>query len=91
MAKVIEIKTPNCSRCKQFEPEYVKIQEKHPENEYIALVFGQDEEAAKLATTYGIRAAPTFIVESRIAPTNDIEVKVVKPEELSDYLDSLNG
>ena len=50
MAIVIEIKTPNCSRCKMFEPEYQKIQSEHPS-------------AMEYAAEYSIKSAPTFVIE----------------------------
>lgn len=80
MRKVIEIKTPNCSRCKMFEPEYKKIQENHPEYEYEVLVFGESEQASEYVRKYSIRSAPTFIV------INGEEEKVVKQEELAESL-----
>ena len=49
MAKVIEIKTQNCPRCKSFEPEYQRIQQENPAHDYIALVFGKDSAAQELA------------------------------------------
>jgi len=81
----IEVKTPNCSRCKQFEPTYQEIQKKHPEYQYRVLVFGQDPEAQELATKYSIRSAPTFVI------MNGDNVEVVKQEELEDTLVKLNG
>ena len=49
MIKVIEIKTPNCSRCKQFEPEYQRIKSMYPDIEFSELVFGQNPEAMDYA------------------------------------------
>lgn len=84
LKKCIEVKTPNCSRCKQFEPEYQEIQKKHPDFEYSVLTFGVDAEAQELATKYSIRSAPTFVV------MKGDEVKVVKQEELEETLASFN-
>lgn len=71
-----EIKTPNCPRCKTFEPTYQELQKKFPQFTYLVLTFGVDLAAQELATKYEIRSAPTFIVD-----TGD-NVEVVKQEEL---------
>lgn len=84
MAKVIEIKTPNCTRCKQFEPEYKKIQESHPEHTYEELVFGVNPSAMEYATKYGIKSAPTFVIEQEGKDTI-----VVKQEELEKAIQAL--
>ena len=84
MAIVIEIKTPNCSRCKMFEPEYQKIQSEHPEHEYKVLVFGQDPSAMEYAAKYSIKSAPTFVIEQ-----DGKETIVVKQEELKQTIESL--
>lgn len=84
MAKIIEIKTANCPRCKSFEPEYQKIQSNHPEHTYEALVFGVDPMAAEYATKYGIKSAPTFIIEQ-----DGKEVIIVKQETLAETIGSL--
>lgn len=76
----IEVKTPNCPRCKLFEPAYQELQTKFPQYEYKVFVFGQDPEAQELATKYSIRSAPTFIV------TNGENVEIVKQEELEETL-----
>ena len=39
MAKIVEIKTQNCPRCKLFEPQYQQIQANYPENTYEVYVF----------------------------------------------------
>ncbi len=84
MAKVIEIKTPNCSRCKLFEPEYQKIQAEHPENTYEVLVFGVNSEAMEYANKFGIKSAPTFIIEQ-----DGKDPIVIKQEELKQAIESL--
>lgn len=84
MAKVIEIKTPNCSRCKLFEPEYQRIQSEHPENTYEVLVFGVNPEAMDYANKFGIKSAPTFVIEQEGKDTI-----IVKQEELEDTIKSL--
>ena len=84
MAKVIEIKTQNCSRGKSFEPEYQKIQAEYPENTYEVLVFGQDPKAMEYANKFGIKSAPTFIVEQ-----DGKDTIVVKQEELKQTISSL--
>ena len=77
----IEIKTPNCSRCKMFEPIYQEIQKKYPQFTYEVKIFGVDPEAQELATKYAIRSAPTFIV---INGENSV---AVKQEELESTLE----
>ena len=84
MAKVIEIKTPNCPRCKLFEPQYQQIQTENPENTYVVLTFGVDPEAMEYATKYGIKSAPTFVIEQEGKDTI-----IVKQEELAQTLKSL--
>jgi len=84
MAHIIEIKTPNCQRCKQFEPEYQQIQAEFPNNTYDVLIFGQNPEAMEYATKYGIKSAPTFVIEQEGKDTI-----VVKQEILRDTLKSL--
>lgn len=76
----IEIKTPNCPRCKMFEPTYQELQKKYPGYEYKEYVFGVDPEVQDFVTKYSIRSAPTFIV------TNGGDVEVVKQEELEETL-----
>lgn len=78
--KCIEVKTPNCPRCKMFEPAYQELQKKYPQFIYQIYVFGVDQEAQELATKYSIRSAPTFIV------MNGENVEVVKQEELEETL-----
>jgi len=78
--KCIEVKTPNCPRCKMFEPTYQELQKKYPQFTYEVLVFGINPEAQELATKYSIKSAPTFIV------TNGESVEVVKQEELEETL-----
>ena len=84
MAKIIEIKTQNCPRCKSFEPEYQRIQAEHPEHTYVYLVFGIDPEAQVIATKHSIRSAPTFVIEQE--GKDDI---VTKQEELEEIIKSL--
>lgn len=84
MAKVIEIKTPNCSRCKVFEPEYQRIQAENPNNTYEVLVFGINPEAMEYATKYNIKSAPTFIIEQ-----DGKDAIIVKQEELEQIIKSL--
>ena len=84
MAKVIEIKTPNCTRCKLFEPQYQKIQAEHPENTYEVLVFGQNPEAMEYANKFGIKSAPTFVIEQE-----GKDAIIVKQEELEQTLKTL--
>lgn len=84
MAKIIEIKTPNCSRCKLFEPEYQRIQAENPNNEYVVLVFGKDPDAMEYARIYDIKSAPTFVIEQAGKDTI-----VVKQEELEQTIKSL--
>ena len=84
MAKIIEIKTPNCPRCKMFEPEYQQIQADYPNYTYEALVFGIDPEAMEYSTKYGIKSAPTFIIEQE-----GKDAIIVKQEELRQTIESL--
>lgn len=84
MAIVTEIKTPTCPRCKAFEPEYQRIQSEHPEHEYKVLVFGIDPSAMEYANKYGIKSAPTFVIEQ-----DGKEAIVVKQEELEETIKSL--
>lgn len=84
MATVIEIKTPTCPRCKSFEPEYQRIQSEHPENEYKVLVFGVDPEAMEYANKYGIKSAPTFVIEQE-----GKDAIIVKQEELEETIKAL--
>lgn len=84
MAKVIEIKTQNCPRCKMFEPTYKEIQNKYPNNEYVVLIFGVDPEAQVIATKYNIKSAPTFVIEQE-----NKDSIVVKQEELESTLKDL--
>jgi len=84
MARVIEIKTPNCQRCKQFEPEYQKIQTENPNHTYEVLVFGKDKAAMEYATKLGIKSAPTFVIEQE-----GKEPFAVKQEELKSTIESL--
>ena len=84
MARIIEIKTQNCPRCKMFEPQYHEIQSRYPNNDYVVLVFGVDPAAKEYADKYGIKSAPTFIIEQ-----DDKDVIIVKQEELEQTLQSL--
>ena len=78
--KCIEVKTPNCPRCKMFEPTYQELQKKYPQFTYEVKVFGIDLEAQELATKYSIKSAPTFVI------MNGESVEVVKQEELEETL-----
>ena len=84
MARVIEIKTQNCPRCKLFEPQYQEIQSRYPENDYSVLIFGVDPAAKEYADKYGIKSAPTIIVEQ-----DDKDAIIVRQEELEQTLQSL--
>lgn len=81
LKKCIEIKTPNCPRCKLFEPTYQELQKKYPQFDYSVFVFGIDKEAQELATKYSIRSAPTFII------FNGENVDITKQEELESVLE----
>lgn len=78
--KCIEVKTPNCPRCKLFEPAYQELQQKYPQYTYEVKVFGVDPDVQELVTKYSIRSAPTFVV------MNGENVDVVKQEELEETL-----
>lgn len=84
MAKIVEIKTQNCPRCKLFEPQYQQIQANYPENTYEAYVFGVDPIASEYATKYGIKSAPTFVIEQ-----DGKDAIIVKQEELEQTLKTL--
>lgn len=84
MVRIVEIKTPTCPRCKAFEPEYQRIQSEHPEHTYEYLVFGIDPSAMEYANKYGIKSAPTFVIEQE-----GKEAIVVKQEELEAAIKSL--
>ena len=84
MAIITEIKTPNCPRCKTFEPEYQRIQFEHPEHEYKVLVFGVNPEAMEYANKFRIKSAPTFVIEQ-----DGKDTIVVKQEELENIIKSL--
>lgn len=84
MAKIVEIKTQNCPRCKLFEPQYQQIQADYPENTYEVYVFGVDPIASEYATKYGIKSAPTFVIEQ-----DGKDAIIVKQEELEQTLKTL--
>lgn len=84
MAKIVEIKTQNCPRCKLFEPQYQQIQANYPENIYEVYVFGVDPMASEYATKYGIKSAPTFVIEQ-----DGKDAIIVKQEELEQTLKTL--
>ncbi len=84
MAKIVEIKTQNCPRCKLFEPQYQQIQANYPQNTYEVYVFGVDPIASEYATKYGIKSAPTFIIEQ-----DGKDAIIVKQEELEQTLKTL--
>ena len=84
MAKIVEIKTQNCPRCKLFEPQYQQIQANYPENTYEVYVFGIDPIASEYATKYGIKSAPTFVIEQ-----DGKDAIIVKQEELEQTLKTL--
>ena len=84
MAKIVEIKTQNCPRCKLFEPQYQQIQVNYPENTYEVYVFGVDPIASEYATKYGIKSAPTFVIEQ-----DGKDAIIVKQEELEQTLKTL--
>lgn len=82
MIKIIEVKTPNCSRCKMFEPTLEKLVKEY-NCELEVKVFGRDPEVNELVEQYGIRSAPTFIVIS-----NGL-YKTANPETLEEVLKAL--
>ena len=84
MAKIIEIRTQHCPRCTSFEPKFKSLQENYSNHEYKVLVFGQDPEAMEVATKYGIKSAPTFVIEQE-----DKEALIVKQEELEETIKAL--
>jgi len=84
MAKIVEIKTQNCPRCKLFEPQYQQIQANYPQNTYEVYVFGVDPIASEYATKYGIKSAPTFVIEQ-----DGKDAIIVKQEELEQTLKTL--
>lgn len=83
MNKIIEVKTPNCQRCKQFEPTLQKLLQEYPDYELDVKVFGQSDDVIDLVNKYSIRSAPTFIVIK-----GDKE-EIAKPETLEEVLKSL--
>lgn len=82
MIKIIEVKTPNCSRCKSFEPELERLIKEY-NCELEVKVFGESEEVIDLVNKYSIRSAPTFIVIS------ENKEELAKPETLEEVLKSL--
>ena len=84
MAKIVEIKTQNCPRCKLFEPQYQQIQANYPENTYEVYIFGVDPMASEYATKYGIKSAPTFVIKQ-----DGKDAIIVKQEELEQTLKTL--
>ena len=84
MAKIVEIKTQKCPRCKLFEPQYQQIQANYPENTYEVYIFGVDPMASEYATKYGIKSAPTFVIEQ-----DGKDAIIVKQEELEQTLKTL--
>ncbi|MBO7043100.1 thioredoxin family protein [bacterium] len=82
MIKIIEVKTPNCQRCKMFEPTLEKlVQEYNCELE--VKVFGESDDVIDLVNKYSIRSAPTFIV------IKEDKEEIAKPETLEEVLKSL--
>lgn len=79
MIKIIEIKTPNCSRCKQFEPELERLVKEY-NCELEIKVFGESPEVNDLVNKYSIRSAPTFII------IKDDKEELAKPETLEEVL-----
>lgn len=84
MVKITEIRTLHCPRCTAFEPKFQEIQSNYPNYDFNVLVFGQDPEAQEIATKYGIKSAPTFIIEQ-----DDKDVLIVKQEELEETIKAL--
>lgn len=84
MVRITEIRTQHCPRCIMFEPQFKQIQEEFPDYEYKVLVFGQDPEATEVATKYGIKSAPTFVIEQ-----DDKDALIVKQEELAETIKAL--
>jgi len=82
MIKIIEVKTPNCSRCKQFEPTLEKLVKEY-NCELEVKVFGEGPDVNDLVNKYSIRSAPTFIV------IKDDKEELAKPETLEEVLKSL--
>lgn len=89
MIKVSEIKTPNCTRCKAIEPEYIALKNKfiaeYPNDiNFYEYVLNVNDEAKEYMTKYGLKAAPSFVVE-----VDSTEGKVVKFDELEETLQNL--
>lgn len=89
MITVSEIKTPNCTRCKAVEPNYNLLKKeftsKFPEKiEFREYVLSVNDEAKLYMTKYGLRAAPSFVVE-----VNGENGKVVYFENLKEELTSV--
>ena len=68
MIKIIEIITPNCSKCKDIKPLYEVIQdrihEQYPNKvEFITYVFPTDNEAKTIVSEFNIKIAPSFILD----------------------------
>jgi len=82
MIKIIEVKTPQCPRCKSFEPTLEELVKKY-NCELEVKVFGEGTEVIDLVNKYGIRSAPTFIV------IKDDKEELAKPETLEEVLKSL--
>lgn len=89
MIKVSEIKTPNCTRCKAIEPEYIALKNKfiaeYPNDiTFHEYVLNVNDEAKEYMTKYGLKAAPSFVIE-----VDSTEGKVVKFDELEETLQNL--
>lgn len=84
MAKIIEIRTLHCPRCNSFESTFKQIQENYSQHDYQVLVFGQDSLAQEITTKYGIKSAPTFIIEQE-----NKEPIIVKQEDLENTIKAL--
>ncbi|MDR2769908.1 MAG: thioredoxin family protein [Rickettsiales bacterium] len=63
MIKVIEIKTPNCIKCKTIQPKLDALKAKYANVQFIETLYPDDSLAEELFNKFRLRCAPSFIID----------------------------
>lgn len=90
MIRVIEITTPDCSKCKMLKPMLEHVMKSYDSNKVILEVKNglEDQEAVDLLQSYGIRSVPFFVFQKddMIAETH---AGVIDPNTFKNKINAL--
>lgn len=92
--EIIEIKTPNCMKCKFLEPQWKQLQQEmlslYPNIiSFKELVLSVDPQAASLVKEFNIKSAPSFIIILNEVDSDNYNQELIKLEDIEKFIYNL--